>query len=185
MRVIGGKHKGTRLKTRKSNATRPLLARVKKSLFSILQPHIPESKFLDLFAGSGSVGIEALSRGAHSCLFVDQNEQCTTTIRENLKHLGLQDKGRTMKKKVSTALNILEEEEQEFDIIYIGPPYKSDFASKTVKRLGNSKIIHENSLVIAEVRKGTPIPETSGRLTCIRRETYGDTALHFFQVLPR
>ena len=135
MRVIGGKHKGSRLKTRKGTATRPLLARVKKSLFSIILPELQGARFLDLFAGSGAVGIEALSRGAEYCVFVDQNEQCTRIIKENVKQLGLKERVRIITKKVSTAINLLEEEDHRFDIIYIGAPYQSNFASRTVQRL--------------------------------------------------
>lgn len=181
MRIIGGKHKGARLKSRKSNATRPLLARVKKSLFSIILPYMECSRFLDLFAGTGAVGIEALSRGAALCYFVDQNEQCCMVIRDNLKLIGRIRDAHILCKKVTTALNLLEDEEKQFDIVFIGPPYGTDFAEKTITRLGESSILHSDSIVIAEARKKTPMPQKTGRLNLDRTETYGDTSLFFFR----
>ena len=181
MRIIGGKHKGVRLKSRKSNATRPLLARVKKSLFSIILPRLEGARFLDLFAGTGAVGIEALSRGAALCYFVDQNEQCCIVIRDNLKLIDRISDAHILRKKVSTALNLMEEEEKQFDIIFVGPPYDTDFAAKTITRLGESSILHEDTTVIAEVRKNTAMPQHAGYLVLNRTETYGDTSLLFYQ----
>lgn len=181
MRIIGGRHKGARLKTRKGTATRPLLARVRKSLFSIILAEIEGARFLDLFAGSGSVGIEALSRGAKYCVFVDQSERCCKIIRENLKHLGLSENSLVLQKKVSSALTILEEQGQKFHIVFIGAPYKSDFAFRTLEQLGRSNVLYETSLVIAEVRKGTSLPECTGFLHLVRNQHYGDTELFFYK----
>ncbi|MCD6386214.1 16S rRNA (guanine(966)-N(2))-methyltransferase RsmD [Candidatus Sumerlaeota bacterium] len=181
MRIIGGKHKGARLKTRKGSATRPLLARVKKSLFSIILPELEGARFLDLFAGNGSVGIEALSRGAEYCVFVDQSERCCKIIRENLKHLGLSGKTLVLQKKVSSAISILEEQGQKFNIVFIGAPYKSEFALRTIEQLGRMSLLQDTSLVIAEVRKRTPLPEHTGFLHLVRNQQYGDTELFFYE----
>ncbi len=182
MRIIGGKHKGAQIKSRKTLATRPLLARVKKSLFSIISPELPGSHFLDLFAGTGAVGIEALSRGASFCVFVDQNYQCAELIRENLQRLNLVDKTQVLAKKVSSAINILQEQGQKFDLIFIGAPYATDFAARTVEQLASSSLLRENSIVIAEVRISTPLPTDTGSLHLARQETYGDTVLFFYSI---
>lgn len=184
MRVIGGKHKGARLKTRKSSATRPLLARVKKSLFSIILPQLPGSRFLDLFAGTGAVGIEALSRGSRFCVFVDQNYQATQVIKENLRRLALNDKARILSKKVSSALNILQKQGEKFDIIFIGAPYTTDLAVRTLFQLADFPLLNETTLVIAEVRSGTKMPPAAGNLHLTRQESYGDSSLLFYRPKP-
>ncbi len=182
MRIIGGKYKGFRIKTRKGSSTRPLMARVKKSFFSIIMHELEGARFLDLFAGSGVVGLEALSRGAASCVFVDQNSRCINIIKDNVRQLGLKESVRVIKKRVSTAVNMLESEKEHFDIIFIDAPYDTPLTRETVEFIGESSIMHEGTLVIAKVRKDTDMPDHAGALSLHRTQTYGDTALLFYRV---
>ena len=102
-------------------------------------------------------------------------------IRDNIENIGLEDRSRILRKKVSSGISLLEEEQAQFDIIFMGAPYDTDFALRTLHRLGQSPIVHDETVVIAEVRKNTPLPATTGRLGCVRNETYGDSALFFYQ----
>ena len=123
MRVIAGSARHLKLKTIEGMGTRPTTDRIKETLFNMLSFYVEDSRFLDLFSGSGGIGIEALSRGAKQAVFVEQNKKAVACIKENLTHTHLSDKAVVMSKDVMTALRLLEDEKQTFDYIFMDPPY--------------------------------------------------------------
>ena len=150
MRVISGTARGTKLNSIDSISTRPTLDRVKESLFNILQPYIYKAHVLDLFAGSGALGIEALSRGASQAVFVEQNRKAAACIEENLNHTHLREKAVVMSKDVMTALRILEDKKQAFDYIFMDPPYGKLLEKEAVLYLDGSVLCDENTTIIIE-----------------------------------
>lgn len=148
MRIIGGKAKGTKLYTLQGENTRPTLDRVRESLFNILQYEIRESIFLDLFSGSGAVGIEAVSRGAKKAILCDKSKEAIEIIRKNIEKTHIQGQVECYHKSFDELLkNRIKEK---IDIIFIDPPYQTDYAYEAVKIILENEIIHEDSIIIIE-----------------------------------
>ena len=141
MRITGGEFRGRKIKTLEGMDTRPILTRVRKSLFDIIGPGIAGSDFLDLFAGTGSVGIEALSRGAGSATFVENAGKAVQVIRDNLRLLGIAEKSRVCGNDVLSWLNIASESGEKYGIIFIGPPYFKSLADKTLASLSKMDLL--------------------------------------------
>ena len=147
MRVISGIARGSKIETIDSLKTRPTLDRVKEALFNILQNDIKDSIVLDLFAGSGALGIESLSRGAKKAYFCDNNIDAIKVIKRNLEKTRLIDNAEVFFGDYTKLLNKIKEK---IDIIFIDPPYKSDFGVKALKELINKELINENSIIVIE-----------------------------------
>ena len=147
MRVISGIARGSKIETIDSLRTRPTLDRVKEALFNILQNDIKESIVLDLFAGSGALGIESLSRGAKKAYFCDNNIDAIKVIKRNLEKTRLIDNAEVFFGDYTKLLNKIKEK---IDIIFIDPPYKSDLGVKALKELINKELINENSIIVIE-----------------------------------
>ena len=147
MRVISGTAKGCKLSSIDDLSTRPTLDRVKEPLFSIIQNYLPEANVLDLFAGSGALGIEALSRGSKHCTFCDKSYKSIQMLKENINKTRMEEK--------STILNVdynkcLEGLKEKFDVIFIDPPYKQDIAVKAIKKIVDLKILSKDGIIILE-----------------------------------
>ncbi len=155
MRVIAGSARSLNLKTIKSLGTRPTTDRIKETLFNILQNDIERCVFLDLFSGSGAIGIEALSRGAKSAYFVENNKEALKCIDENLTHTKLKDNATVLGYDVLMAIDRLEAENITFDIIFMDPPYEKEFEKKVLIRLKASNVADNNTLIIIEADKRT------------------------------
>lgn len=149
MRVISGTAKHLPLKTVEGQETRPTTDRIKETLFNMIQNEIYGCRFLDLFAGSGAIGIEALSRGAEAAVFVEQNRRAADCIRENLSFTHLSQKAHVMRMDVFQALSQLQEGES-FDIVFMDPPYDRELEKKVLEILAKSDRINEQSLIITE-----------------------------------
>lgn len=149
MRVIAGTARRLSLKTVPGMDTRPTTDRIKETLFNILQPHIPDCRFLDLFSGSGGIGIEALSRGAASAVFVEKNPKACACIRENLSFTKLAEHGKLLNMDVLQALRSLEGEEP-FDCIFMDPPYNHELERQVLEYLKDSSLADPNTLIITE-----------------------------------
>ncbi|MDY5023322.1 MAG: 16S rRNA (guanine(966)-N(2))-methyltransferase RsmD [Blautia sp.] len=154
MRVIAGKARRLNLKTLPGLDTRPTTDRIKETLFNILQPEIPDCRFLDLFSGSGAIGIEALSRGAASAVFVEKNPRACACIRDNLSFTKLADSGKLLNVDVLTALRMLEKEPA-FDCIFMDPPYNMGLERQVLEYLAGSSVADENTLIIVEADLNT------------------------------
>lgn len=155
MRVISGRAKSLRLKTIEGNDTRPTTDRIKETLFNMIHDDMYGCRFLDLFSGSGAIGIEALSRGAKKAVFVEINPKAVMCIKENLQFTRLQDKAEVMSMKAESAINILGTKNEVFDYIFMDPPYNCAHEKNVLKILSKSSIMDENTVVIAECSKQT------------------------------
>lgn len=147
MRVISGIARGTKIKSIDSMSTRPTLDRVKEALFNILQNYIKNAIVLDLFAGSGALGIEALSRGAKRAYFCDINKEAIKIIKENLEKTRLIEKSVIYNEDYIIAIKKIKEP---LSIVFLDPPYKLDLAVKSIKELQKNKLLTNNSIIIIE-----------------------------------
>lgn len=157
MRVIAGSARRRNLISPKGESTRPTTDRIKETLFNILQEETPDARFLDLFSGSGGIGIEALSRGSKQCVFVENGREAVNCIKINLKNTGLSDKSQVMAMDVMQALRRLDQLGQPFDIIFMDPPYRKDFEEKVIAFLLGSSLVQEGTLMVAETSLDTDI----------------------------
>lgn len=181
MKIIGGEFRGRKLKTLKSVKMRPTPMRVKEALFNILGNRVVGSSFLDLYAGSGQMGIEALSRGAKEVIFVDNHSSALRLIHTNLGFLYSGKGLKIPRNNVLRAIGNLSREKKRFDIIFLDPPYKSDLVRNTLQVLAKSDILKTTTLVIAEHHKFLALDKEIGSLERVRQERYGDTVLTFYQ----
>jgi 16S rRNA (guanine966-N2)-methyltransferase len=181
LRVISGQAKGHKLKTIKGNNTRPTADRVKESLFNIITSYILDADVLDLFAGTGNLGIEALSRGAASAVFVDKSQECYNVIKDNLSHTKLEENAAVIAGDVFNTVDRLSKENKKFDIIFLDPPYNKNLIEETLKIIDKNDIINDNGIVITEKDIADIIPEEVGKLKLARNQKYGDTVLSFYK----
>lgn len=150
MRVIAGTARRLHLKTIEGRDTRPTTDRIKETLFNMIQAEVPDSDFLDLFSGSGSIGIEALSRGAKSAYFVENNKAAAACIRENLEFTRLKEDAVVMECDVITAIRRLHGKGKVFDIIYMDPPYNIEWEKQVLTALTSSDILDGGTTIIIE-----------------------------------
>lgn len=150
MRVIAGSKRHLILKTVPSMAVRPTQDRTKETLFNILSPYLADCRFLDLFSGSGAIGIEALSRGAKDVVLVEQNADALNCIKENLKTTKLTEEARVLSMDVFLALPKLASEGKAFDIIFMDPPYDRELEKQVLTYLADSCLVDEDTLIVAE-----------------------------------
>ncbi|NMB24715.1 MAG: 16S rRNA (guanine(966)-N(2))-methyltransferase RsmD [Firmicutes bacterium] len=180
MRVITGTARGRRLQSLKGQKTRPTQDRVKESLFSILGTVMVEGDFLDLYAGSGSIGIEALSRGAPKAVFVEKNKTAVQVIKSNLVHVGLEHKAEVYATDVFRGIGALIAREREFSCIFLDPPYDQDMVVPTLVAL-KAPLVTSQTIIVAEHSRLEVSPEHVGPFVRIRQQVYGDTVLSFFR----
>jgi len=178
MRITGGKARGRRIKSPTDGFTRPLLSRVRKSLFDIIGDEIKGSKFLDLYAGSGAIGIEALSRGAKRAVFVEKNLDCVRTIRENLILCSFISEATVWQKDVFDFLPLLLEREK-FDFIFIGPPYYRELQDRTLDIIDKKDINKATVMVQHSPREKINLARSN--IKVIKQKRYGGTILTFFR----
>ncbi len=183
-RVVTGKYKGTILFAPKGDTTRPTTDKVKESLFSILQTRIYDAKVLDLFAGCGQIGIEAVSRGASDCVMVDKGGEQISVIKRNLDkiHETGSDQFRILKMSYDAALIKLGEEGCKFDIIYMDPPYKmaETACSNACRLVKEYDLLTEDGMLLCEHASDTGFDPTSMALNEVRSCSYGLTVITFF-----
>ena len=180
MRVITGKARGVTLKTPDGMTTRPTTDRVKEALFSIIQFEIPGANVLDLFGGTGQLGIEALSRGAKSCMFVDAGEPACRLIRENLKRTRLEAEGKVVR---SDYLAFLKRCRETYDIIFLDPPYAEVFLETALKCIAEIDILQSGGIIVAERPLGKDLPWEFDGFQRSRDYKYGNTLLTVYRKL--
>ncbi|MBC7106363.1 MAG: 16S rRNA (guanine(966)-N(2))-methyltransferase RsmD [Firmicutes bacterium] len=180
MRVIAGSARGRPLKAPRGRAVRPTSARTREALFNILGGLVPGSRFLDLFAGSGAVGIEALSRGAALAVFVERDPRAVRALRENLARTRLEDRAEVLFLDAAPALRLLGHRGRAFELVFADPPYGSGFPGPLLDLLVRENLLAPAGLVILETGKRTPLPESAGGLRLLRHRRYGDSVLAFY-----
>jgi 16S rRNA (guanine(966)-N(2))-methyltransferase RsmD len=177
MRVIAGKARGIRINAPVGREIRPTLDRVRESLFNIIGPQVGESRFLDLFAGTGAVGLEALSRGAERVTFVDSDVRALKTVRENLARTRMVGQVRcarlTLPREIAEIHGV-------FDLVFADPPYRFAEYGTLLEAIGDAPFLAPQALVVLEHRCDAEVPEEAGQLQRTRRKEYGDTILSFY-----
>ena len=178
MRVISGTARGVNLKTPEGMATRPTIDRVKEALFSIINFDIPTSSVLDLFGGTGQLGIEALSRGAKSAVFVDQREDACRLMKENLRRTKLESGARVVR---MDYLDYLKRTKEKFDIIFLDPPYAEVFLENALKCITEIDILQSGGIIVAERPLGKDLPWDFEGYTRSKDYKYGKVLLTIYR----
>ncbi len=179
MRVIAGQAKGCILKSPKGSKTRPATELVRGAIFSILESTAGDwSVVLDLFSGSGSLGIEALSRGAGWVDFVEQDPRCCAIIKQNLEKTGFKDNTHVYCCSVARAISFLD---KEYGIILMDPPYSSPFIDKTVEQLANSELVSNKSIVVVTHSQLRPLKPNYASLNLIKEHRHGDSVIALYR----
>ena len=176
MRVITGSCRGKKLKTLEGTDTRPTSDMVKEAVFSIVQFEIPGASVLDLFAGSGQMGIEALSRGASHCVFVDKNPEAVKIIRENVSGCGFVKESRILS---MDSIEYLKTSKNGLDIVFVDPPYRMGLIEKALPLIDAK--VNDGAFVICEHEKELTLPDDCGALTVHKRYKYGKIALTVYK----
>ncbi len=161
MRIISGKLRGKQMKGYHISGTRPTMDRVKESFFAMIQGKIASSIVLDLFAGSGNLGIEALSNGATYCYFVDYNQEACKIIRENILNCQLMDQAQLMNMNYEKALSVFYKEHVKFDLVFLDPPYHMRIIHEVLQKLKNYDLLSDKAFVVCEMEENTiygPVP---------------------------
>ncbi len=180
MRIVGGAFKGRRLLSPRGLSTRPTSEKVREALFDILGDRVEGKDFLDLFAGTGAVGLEALSRGARRAVLVERSAGTFRVLRENAARTGLEDRCRLLRMPAAQALSLLAEEGWRFGVAFFDPPYADPRWPGLLVDLAQSPCWEEAGLLVVEAASGRP-PEVPPAFEAGRSYRYGDTALHLFR----
>jgi 16S rRNA (guanine966-N2)-methyltransferase len=181
MRIIAGKYRSRTLRSLKGDALRPTSDRLRETLFNILGPTVDGATFMDLYAGTGAVGIEALSRGARAAIFVEQHAPAATLIRRNLDSLGIKSGADILAMNVLSGLERLETRRAHAQFIFLDPPYAAagEYES-ALEFLGESSLLAPGGRVVAEHLKKRVLPDRVGELELVRVVEQGDAALSFY-----
>ena len=181
MRIIGGAARGRRIRAPRGSAIRPTADRVREALFDILPRDLAGMRVLDLFAGSGSLSLEALSRGAESALLVDESAEAARLMRRNVEALGFADRARVWPQPVGKALRRLSDEGAAYDAIFLDPPYDRGWVDKALTMIGRNRTLRAKGVAVAEHSARERVGEQYGELVRRDLRRYGDTVLSFFE----
>lgn len=181
MRITGGMAKGHKLSGPKTAVVRPTADMVKEALFNILAPYIDETVFLDLFAGTGSVGLEAISRGAREVYFVDNKRQCVQLIKNNASLLRVSDKAKIISADAIAAVDLLSRKQVRFDIIFMDPPYEMGYIIKTLKAIITTDILNKDGILVVQRSKREALGLDGVGWSVYKERAYGDTILDFIR----
>ncbi len=177
MRITSGEHKGRRISAGNKSKIRPTSDRVKESIFNILRGEIEGKRVLDIFAGAGSLGIEALSQGAESVTFVDSSPQSIKILKRNLENLNLQSQAVILRLDGLKALNRLE---PGFHIIFTDPPYLKDYAQKIIDSMAKSSVLEIGGILVLEHHKKEGFISPEDKLLLLKERKFGDTVISIF-----
>ncbi len=181
MRIVAGNFRSRRIEAPRSDQTRPTLDKVREAVFNRIGPYFEGGVMLDLFAGSGAVGLEALSRGMERVVFVDRSMEAVDVIRRNIAALGVQQVSSVWKMDWQAALRRCQREALRFDLVYLDPPYQRQPLAEVLIRLEASGLLADNATVIAESLRETVLDEQVGQLTKIREAVYGISRISIYR----
>jgi 16S rRNA (guanine966-N2)-methyltransferase len=181
VRVLAGTLKGQRLVTPTGPATRPTADRVRIACLDTLMPYLAAGPLLDLFAGSGAVGIEALSRGAPSAVFVETDPRALRALRENLERLGLGERARVLRADAERAVEALVRRGERFAVVFLDPPYGSPRAEPALLAVADGALLARGAVVVLQHAAKSPPPEAPGALSAWKARRFGETTLTFFR----
>lgn len=182
MRVVSGDLKGRILKAVPGTSTRPTTDKVKESLFNMIGPYFSGGLGLDLFAGSGGLGIEALSRGLEKVIFVDREGKAIHIVNENLKSCDLEDRAEVYRNDAVRALKAIQKRDLVFDYIFLDPPYKKQQLVKLLEMIDNENLVHNDGLIVCEHASDIALPEKLGGLKQTRNEKYGIIGITLYKL---
>ena len=181
MRVISGEYRGRKLKSLTGDNTRPTSDKVKESIFNMIGPYFEDGMVLDLFAGSGGLAIEAISRGMTLAVCVDRNYQAMKVIQENIMITKNPQKFETLKMDANQAIKRLSLEKRSFDLIFLDPPYARQEIIDQIEKMIEGQLLNERTTIVCETDKSVELPETILNLTQIRRQVYGTSAVTIYR----
>ncbi|ALC80950.1 MULTISPECIES: 16S rRNA (guanine(966)-N(2))-methyltransferase RsmD [Bacillus] len=181
MRVIAGSLKGRSLKAVPGMSTRPTTDKVKESIFNMIGPFFNGGTALDLFAGSGGLGIEAISRGFERCIFVDREYKAIQTIKTNVSQFNIQDRAEIFRNDATRALQVLAKKESVFDGIFLDPPYKAQKLEALLLIIDKHNLLSAEGFIVAEHAKEVSLSHTIGNLQQVRNEAYGVTGVSIYK----
>lgn len=180
MRIISGEYGGRKLKAVPGMATRPTTDKVKESMFNIIGPYFDGGKSLDLFAGSGGLSIEAVSRGIEHATLIDRQYQAIKTINENIAITKEEEKFTVYKQDAAKAIDLLKGKES-FDLVFLDPPYKTQEIIDTIQKLNDSTLLNDRSMIICETDQHAKLPDDIPGFGMVRRQNYGITQVTIYQ----
>lgn len=180
MRITGGQVRGRRLASSKGLRIRPSSDKVREAIFNLIGQNLTDLKVLDLFAGTGSLGIEALSRGASKVVFIDHSIQSLRLIKKNLALCGYESAGRVLKKDLTRGLRWKYPLLKKFDLVFLDPPYEKGLITPILKELSEKEILASSSIVIAESSKADDLPTNIKRLKLVDTRLYGETKIAIY-----
>lgn len=181
MRVVAGTAGGLKLITRDSEDTKPTLDRVKEAMFSMLSPYLNGATVLDLFSGSGALGIEALSRGAARCVFCDKSKACCDIIEKNLESTGLADKATVLRGDFTGILKTLKMQGEIFDMVLLDPPYNRGFEREAMLLLARYCLCSPEAIVLCEHAFQDKMPEQCGEFSLMKDKKYGTVGVSVYE----
>lgn len=179
MRIIAGSRKGLIIKSIDGDSTRPTRDMVREALFSIISPRIIDSTFLDLFSGSGAIGIEALSRGASKAVFCDKNPKCVQVIKENIVKAKFEESADVFCADYMLVLKKLKD--SKFDLIFVDPPYNRGIGIDAISKISEYDILNDDGIIILETDTNEEVPENIGELEKYNYKRYGRNVLNLFK----
>lgn len=180
MRISAGEHRGRRLQSPKGTRTRPTSELLRQAVFNVLGSRIHGARVLDLFAGTGAVGLEALSRGAAAATFVERDRHAAGSLRANLASLDLTVRSRVVVGDALSVLTRLQTAGETFDCIFLDPPYAGDLAARCIERLAPGAVLRENGVLVVQTFHKTALPERAGVLRRTWRRRYGESSLTLY-----
>lgn len=181
MRVISGEYGGRPLKSVKGTSTRPTTDKIKEALFHMIGPYFDGGKVLDLYAGSGALGIEAVSRGMEEAYLIDMNPQAIAVINENIKMTKEDSKFTVIKSKDKVAISQLSNRGIQFDLVILDPPYADQMLTTVLKELIDNKLLKDGAVIVCETDKNSKVMIDDSELSLFKEKIYGQTKLSLFE----
>ena len=181
MRIIGGRAKGRKLIAGKTRGIRPTLDKVKESIFSMIQGHVEGGVVLDLFAGTGNLGLEALSQGAKKAIFVENDRTPLVILMRNIDLCGFRDRAEILSLDAEVALKALRRRAEKVDLVFIDPPYGSGYVDKTLRFINSHDMVNKGGAIVVEHGSAETPAAQWGRLSLRKRKRHGDTTISIFQ----
>jgi len=181
MRIIAGKARGHRIECLKGRDIRPTQDKIREAIFSTLMLRIPAARVLDLFAGTGALGLEALSRGAAEAVLVERSPAACALIADNCKRCRLEENIRILRQDALDYIRSYPEKQPPFDIIFADPPYHEGYYQLILTAIADSRLLQPDGILVVEAPRELDLPDTAGLLTCRKRRIYGDTVIGYYQ----
>ncbi|WP_066873288.1 16S rRNA (guanine(966)-N(2))-methyltransferase RsmD [Clostridium mediterraneense] len=182
MRIISGKARGRKILSPETMETRPTLDRIKEAIFNIIQGYIPDAVAVDVFAGTGSLGLEAASRGAKECYLVDKSPVTFPILKKNIENLQFEDTCTALNMDAYMALKSLAAKGKVFDLIFIDPPYLKNLIPEAMQIVDDKKILHEDGIIVTKIDATEEIFEGTENIELFRTKKYGNTIVNLYRL---